>query len=92
MFNISMTKIQEEIKKLTKEDIVNFGKKYNVYLNKQELDFVYNLVKTNNQEILNNPKSFNLTKYKNHFTEENYQKLTVLYNKYSNYLQLLNIN
>ena len=76
MFNISMEKIKEEIKKLTKEDIVNFGKKYNVYLNKKELDFVYDLVKNNNQEILSNPKGFNLT----------------IYNKYSNYLQLLNIN
>ena len=92
MFNISMEKIKEEIKKLTKEDIVNFGKKYNVYLNKKELDFVYDLVKNNNQEILSNPKSFNLTKYKENFTRENYQKLSNLYNKYSNYLSLLNIN
>ena len=78
--------------KLTKEDIIAFAKKYQVYLNKQELDFVYQFIKNNNSEVLNNPKSFNLNKYKNNFTEENYNKLNTLYNKYSNYLSLIQLN
>jgi len=91
MFNISKKEINEHIKKLTKEDILEFATKYNIYLSKNELDFIYSFVKNNNQEIINNPKSFNLNNYKNHFSENNFQKLNILFNKYSNYLNLINL-
>ena len=92
MFNINIKDIKEKIKTLTKKDIADFAMKYNVFLSKPELEFVYDLVKNNNQEILNNPKKFNLNKYKSAFSEENYLKLNNLYNKYSTYLNLIQIN
>ena len=91
MFNISIKEIKEKIKKLTKEDIVNFSFKYNVFLSKNEIDFVYDFIKNKNQEILNNPKSFNLNLYKDKFSQENFIKLTNLYNKYSGYLNLIRL-
>lgn len=91
MFNIKKNEINEHIKKLTKEDIFSFASKYNLYLSKEELEFVYSFVKNNNQNIINNPKSFNLNNYKNKFSENNFQKLSNLYKKYSDYLNLLNI-
>ena len=92
MFNINVRDLQEKIKILTQKDIFDFATKYNIYLNKSELNFVYNFVKNNNQEILNNPKSFNLSLYKKEFSEENYTKLINLYNKYSNYLNLIKLD
>ena len=90
MFNISKKNIIENIKKLTKEDIFNFASKYNIFLSNNELEFVYNFVKTNTS-LLNNPKSFNLNLYKDKFTKNNFDKLTNLYNKYSNYLNLIEL-
>lgn len=92
MFNISIKKIEEEIRKLNKEDIINYSKKYNVYLNKKELDFIYSFIKNNHREFLNNPQSFNLANYKSNFSEENYVKLNNLYNKYSSYLKLIQLS
>lgn len=91
MFNVSVSEIKEKLKKLTKEDIVNFAFKYNVFLSKKEIDFVFDLVKNKNQELLNNHKSFNLNLYKNNFSEENFKKINNLYNKYSGYLNLIQL-
>lgn len=91
MFNVSKKEIKEKIKKATKEDIFEFATKYNIYLSKNELDYIYSFAKNNHESILNNPKSFNLNNYKDNFTETNFNKLTNLYNKYSNYLNIIKI-
>lgn len=92
MFNISIKNIQEKINILTKEDIASFAMKYNVFFSRNELDFIYSFIKNNNQEVLKNPKAFNIDLYKNKFSEENFKKLKNLYNKYSGYLNLIQLN
>ncbi len=67
---------------LKKEDVENFALKNNVSLNEEELNFTYEFVKKNWQIILNNPNAFNLEKYKNRFTEENYAKIEKLIKEY----------
>ena len=82
--------IENYIKKLTKEDITKFALKNNIIFNEEELDFTYNFIKKNYQIILNNPKLFNIDRYKDNYTKENFSKITKVYQeyliKYSNYL------
>ncbi len=78
MFNI----INRYMSLLKKEDVENFALKNNVSLNEEELNFTYEFVKKNWQIILNNPNAFNLEKYKNRFTEENYAKIEKLIKEY----------
>ena len=86
MFNI----IERYINKMTKEDINNFAKSKNINLSIQELDFTYDFVKKNYKNFFQNPKVFNIDRYKDHYTEENFSKITKVYQeymqKYANYL------
>ncbi len=64
--------------------------KKEIFLSEEELEFSFNFIKKNWNTILSNPKSFDITKYKNIYSEENYIKIKNLYlefyNKYSHYL------
>ncbi len=86
MYNI----IVRYILKMTKEDINNFAICKNINLSEEELNFTYNFIKKNYEQILNNPKLFKIERYKDHYSEENYQKINKVYQeylqKYSNYL------
>ena len=78
MFNI----IERFMSNLKIEDIQNFAWKNNVTLSEEELNFTYDFVKKNWRIILSNPNAFQLEKYKNHFTEENYNKINLLIKQY----------
>ena len=69
------------INKLKKENIEEFTKNNNIFLNQNEIDILYNLAKTKYQDILNGDETeiYNLKKY---ISEENYNKLYELYLKY----------
>jgi len=91
MLNIKKSEIENHIKNISKEDIFKFAEKYNIYLSKQELDWTYSFIKNNYNKFIDNPKSLNLNNYKSNFSEINFNKLTNLYNKYSNYLNIIKI-
>lgn len=74
--------VEPYINKLNKNDINNFALKNNIRLNNNELDFIYNFIKTRYKEILSNPSNFSLTKYKNNFSNENFIKINGLINRY----------
>ena len=78
MFNV----VESYINKMTKSDINNFAIKNNINLNSNELDFIYNFIKTKYKEVLNNPNNFNLVKYKNNFSNENFIKINAIVNRY----------
>ncbi|MBE6161477.1 MAG: DUF2624 family protein [Firmicutes bacterium] len=82
--------IESYINKLSLYDINNFAIKNNIYLNKDELEFVYSYIKNNYKTILNNKGNINLEQYKTKFSEENFVKINNLFNeyykKYKNYL------
>lgn len=82
MFNI----IESYIKKLTKEDVNNFAIKNDIVLTSDELDFTYNFVKNNYQEILVKPNNFDFSKYQEKFSNDSYLKIEALIKKYSSYL------
>ena len=75
---------------MTKEDINNFAISKNIFLSSEELDFTYNFVKKNYKNFLQNPKVFNIERYKNNYSEENYPKIVKVFNEYyqkfANYL------
>ncbi len=86
MFNL----IERYISRMTKEDIRNFASSKNISLSDTELDFTYDFVKKNYRNVLANPKLFNLDRYKNNYSQENFSKITKVWQeysqKYSNYL------
>lgn len=81
-----MTNIIENfIINLTKEDIINFAKKNNLKVSNHEVDFVYSFIKGNYKQVLKNPNSFDVSLYKNEFSNENYLFLNNLINKYKRF-------
>ena len=82
--------IERYLNRMTKEDINNFAVSKGINLSEDELSFTYNFVKRNYKEMLNNPKLFDINRYKNNFSKENFEKISKVYqeyfNKYSYYL------
>lgn len=80
--------IKNYVSKMTKEDVVHFTQKNGIYLSESETDFVYRFIKRNYEALYANP-NIDLSKYKDNFSEENYQKIIKLINTYkSKYLGL----
>ena len=79
MYNI-IAKVMEN---LTKEQVNNFAVSKNVNLSSEELDFTYDFIKKNWEQVIRNPSLLNLDHYKNHFTEENFVKIKKLFQEYS---------
>lgn len=78
--------IESYINNITKEQINTFALNNNINLNKNELDFIYNFIKTRYKDILTNPNSFSLTKYRENFSNENFIKINGLVNRYKKLL------
>ena len=78
------------INNLTIEQINNLAIKNDIFLNETELEFTYQFVKKNWQTIIANHGNFDITKYKTHYSNENFIKIMNLYKKtiqkYANYL------
>ena len=82
--------IERYINNMTIEDINNFAISKDIYLCEEEKEFTYNFIKTNYKNLLGNPKLFNLERYKNKYTKENFEKISKVFQeyfqKYSRYL------
>lgn len=78
--------VKNYVAKMTREDVVKFSTKKGIILSESEVDFVYRFVKKNYEALYANP-NIDLTKYKCHFSEENFTKLMKLVSEYkSKYL------
>jgi len=78
--------IEPYINNISKEDINNFAIKNNINLNKNELEFIYNFIKTKYKDVLNNPTNFSLVKYKNNYFFKNFIKINAIVNRYKKLL------
>lgn len=78
MYNI----IERYMNMLKKEDVNNFAIKKNVFLSESELDFTYEFLKKNWQDILKNPNVFDINRYKNQFSEDNFYKVKKIFDEY----------
>ena len=78
------------MKILKKEDINNFAIRKNIFLNNDELNFTYDFIKKNWQDIIKNPHMLDIDRYQNKFSQENFPKVKQLLKesiqKYSSYL------
>lgn len=79
MYNL----IEKYIKNMTISDVKNFTLKKGANLSENELNFTFNFIKSNYQNILKNPSLLDLERYKNKYTKENYEKLVKVFNEYS---------
>lgn len=75
---------------MTIEDVKNFALKKGANLSENELNFTFNFIKSNYQNILKNPSLLDLERYKDKYSKENYEKIVKVFNeynqKYSRYL------
>lgn len=78
MYNI----IERYMSMLKKEDVFNFAVSKNIFLSNEELNFTYAFIKKNWQDIVKNPNLFEIEKYKNRFSEENFKKVKQLFKEY----------
>ncbi len=72
--------IKKYVDLLKKEDIINYSNKQNIILNKNELDLIYNTIKTRWNEIINDGIKV-INEYKDKIEENTYKKLIELYEK-----------
>ena len=66
---------------MKKEDIINFAKKNNLKVTDSEIDFIYTFIKNNHEYYLKNPNELDISKYKDKFSNDNYNFLINLFNK-----------
>lgn len=78
MYNI----IELYINKLRKEDVSNFAIGKSVYLSNEELDFTYDFIQKNWKDIVKNPNLFDIDRYKNKYTPENFNKIKKVFQEY----------
>lgn len=82
--------IKRYIDNMDINDLNNLAINKGIALSPEELDFSYNFIKTNWQNILSNHGIFDIDKYKEYYSEENFVKIKQLIKesriKYAKYL------
>lgn len=69
--------------RITIDDVNKFAISKNVYLSPDELNFVFDFIKKNWEQVIRNPQLLNLERYKDHFSTENFEKIKRLFLEYS---------
>lgn len=69
--------------RMTIQDVNNFAVSKNIYLSGEELNFVYEFINKNWEQVIKNPKLLNLDRYKDRFSKENFEKIKKLFLEYS---------
>lgn len=64
------------------DDINNFALKKGANLSNEELVFTYNFIKKNWKSILENPNLFDIDRYENKYSKENFIKIKQVYSEY----------
>ena len=72
------------IKRIKKEDILDFAKRQDIILNNNELDLIYDYIKNKTDNILDDPE-YVLEEIKDKLSYEVYLKILELYFKYEDY-------
>ena len=75
--------IEKYVEKLTKQDIINYTKKQNIELSDQEINTIYEYIKTKYKDFINNKEQI-LNELKTKLTKKTYQKLEELLKIYQN--------
>lgn len=82
--------VKRYIDNMSVHDLNNMALSKDIGLSKEELDFSYEFIKKNWRNILGNKGLFDIDKYKDRYSEENFIKIKNLYKdmllKYGTYL------
>lgn len=78
MFNI----VDKYMRNLSIDQVANFAKAKNVNLSNEELEFTYTFIKKNYKDMLANPKLFNIDRYQNKYSPENFAKIKKVFTEY----------
>lgn len=73
--------ILEYAKKVTREDIINFGYSQGINLTDSEVNVIEYYIKNDMRRILNNPEEI-FMEVRDKLGNKTYQKMVELYNKY----------
>lgn len=83
--------IERYINNLTIYDLNSLAINKGIYLSTEELNFSYDFIKKNWKTVLSNYNLFDMDKYREKFSEENFYKIKKLIKeytiKYGNYLK-----
>ena len=79
MYNL----IKAYMGRMTIDDVNNFAISKNIHLTPEELQFVYDFIGKNWEQVIRNPKLLNLDRYKDRFSPENFEKIKKLFLEYS---------
>ena len=74
------------IKKMTKEDIQKYISKENIQHTKEEIDLIYNSIKNDYNEILDNFHKY-IQKVKDKLNPNLYNKIIEKYNQYKKFIE-----
>lgn len=80
--------INSYVNKLTKDDIISFSTKNGIYLTNDEIDIIFEIIKRDWKEILNNPNHA-LSNLQGKISDNAYNNIINFYNLYSDKLSLL---
>ena len=87
MYNI----IKNYIDNMSISDFNKLALKNDIVFSYEELNFSYEFIKNNWIDVLSNIDDFSIEKYKNNFSNENYEKIcklcNILYDKYGAFLK-----
>ena len=84
--------IEEYVNRMKKEDVNNFALKQGIILDKEELDIIYNYIKSNYKTIIyGNPKDI-LLEIKNKVKQLTYKKIENLYIKFKDKIDIFTKN
>lgn len=75
--------IERYINNLTIRDFNNFATSKEINLSEDELNFTFEFVKKNWKTVLQNHGLFDIEKFKNKYSEENFIKIKQLIKEYS---------
>ena len=65
--------------RMTVGDVNNFALSKNIHLSNEELNFVYDFIQKNWEQVVKNPKLLNLDRYQDRFSKENFEKIKKLF-------------
>lgn len=74
--------ISQYVSRLTKEDVMNFAHKNNIYLTKDELEIIYSNLKSNWKTVLYGDPTSVFKELKQSLSDDSYQKGMSLYQEY----------
>ena len=74
------------IQKITKEDIQKYISKENIQHTKEEIDLIYESIKNDYNEILNNFQNY-IQKVKDKLNKNLYNKIIEKYNQYKKFIE-----